>query len=72
MLTVKVSCVLLEMCRVKWGGGDTRLVGSPLASKRPHFQTDFSAPQSGGGRLEAFENLKGESYLCFGSVIEGM
>lgn len=56
VLTVKVWCVLLEMHYVKWSGWDTRLVGLPSASKRPHFQTRFSTPQSEGGRIKAFEN----------------
>lgn len=48
---------------MKWGGGDTRLVGSPLASKRPHFQTDFSAPQSGGADWKPLK-IKKEKAIC--------
>lgn len=56
VFTAKGWCMLLEMHCVKWGGWDMRLGGLPSASKRPHFQTHFSAPQSEGGRRKAFEN----------------
>lgn len=71
VLTRKVWCVLPALCRVKWARGYEACGTLPHPKDRVSKQASVR-PKVEEADEKPLEVKKGESYLCFGSGIEGM